>query len=221
MNNNASSKGDKIRPMAPRDEQIQREDTTAKAHVVSSGRTLSSLALDLLGCLVWPCMLLLPLVLTSDTEFHYSKVFPVEWYDVSGDLEKPKPLGLTLGILAVFVGHIFIVLYHFFVLQFQRNGNGTKRISIQKEGAPLYNYFEGLISHLSQPEGFVLLTIYLSGTWMANLMPSSYYSFQGGIDYLKVALCLVCQDGIQYIMHRLEHAVSPEIYKRSHKPHHR
>ena len=85
----------------------------------------------------------------------------------------------------------------------------------------MYDYFEGLLDHLSQPEGFVLLTLYLSGTWMCNLMPSTYYSFDGEIDYVKVALCLICQDGIQYAMHRLEHVASPEIYKRSHKPHHR
>ena len=176
--------------------------------------------LDIVSLAVWPCMLLLPLVLTSDTSLHYSKVFPLEWYEV--DIGNPKPLGLTLGILAVFVGQIFIALYHYYVLKVQRNTKSIfNRVPIQKEGAPMYDYFEGLLDHLSQPEGFVLLTLYLSGTWMCNLMPSTYYSFDGEIDYVKVALCLICQDGIQYAMHRLEHVASPEIYKRSHKPHHR
>jgi len=166
-------------------------------------------------------MLLLPLVLNSNTFMHYTKVFQEDWYLVGDDNDdERKPLGLCLGILAVFVGHVFVVAYHYFVLKFQ-HWSGGELVSIQKEGAPNYYYLEELIGHLSQPEGFALLSMYLSGTWMYNLMPASYYSFEGGIDLGKVALCLICQDGVQYVMHRLEHVVSPEIYKRSHKPHHR
>ena len=63
------------------------------------------------------------------------------------------------------------------------------------------------MEHLSQPEGFVLLGAYLVGTWMMRLMPPSYYSFEGGIDWTAVALQLVLQDGIQFAMHLLEHKI--------------
>jgi sterol desaturase/sphingolipid hydroxylase (fatty acid hydroxylase superfamily) len=77
------------------------------------------------------------------------------------------------------------------------------------------------MTHLAQPEGFVLLGLYLSFTWLFNLMPYSYYSFHGTIQIKETFLCLVIQDGIQYTMHRLEHIVSPAFYQKSHKPHHK
>jgi sterol desaturase/sphingolipid hydroxylase (fatty acid hydroxylase superfamily) len=76
------------------------------------------------------------------------------------------------------------------------------------------------MTHLAQPEGFVMLGGYLIGTWMFGLMPSSYYSFSGGINWSHVIIQLLLQDGIQYLMHILEHKASPMLYKLSHKPHH-
>ena len=52
-------------------------------------------------------------------------------------------------------------------------------------------------------------------------MPASYYSFEGGIQWKELGICLVIQDGIQYLMHRLEHDLSATFYQKSHKPHHR
>jgi len=162
----------------------------------------------------------LPLIMTSqDLPTHYSKVFKPEWYtyDATREDESPKPLGLTLGILAVFIGHVFLIPIFY---MYSKNQNYTPK-SIQTAGARKYEFFEGLQTHLSQPEGFVLLSLYLAVTWMLNLMPPSYYSFHGTIQWSRVFACLVTQDGIQYIMHRLEHSISPEFYKKSHKPHHR
>ena len=171
--------------------------------------------------LVWPLMSALPLLLTAeDSPTHYSKIFPAEWYSYDQEVDKPKPLGLTLGILAVFIGHVFLIP----VFYAYRNGylsGGKKPTSIQSSGARDYHFGEGLKTHLSQPEGFVLLALYLALTWMFNFMPQSYYSFKGTIQWSKVFTCLVTQDGLQYAMHRLEHRLSPEIYKKSHKPHHR
>uniref|UniRef100_A0A7S2NR03 Fatty acid hydroxylase domain-containing protein n=1 Tax=Leptocylindrus danicus TaxID=163516 RepID=A0A7S2NR03_9STRA len=178
-----------------------------------------------LSLLIWPSMLLVPLLLNAQGwNTHYSKVFPAEWYIVEDDYS-PKPLGLSLGIFAVFVGQVFVLIYHFVRLQMFQfemdNKSATHIPPVQKSGAPQYNYATGMLTHLAQPEGFGLLVLYLSGTWMYSLMPASYYSFEGGIDYFQLALCLACQDGVQYLMHRLEHVVSPELYRRSHKPHHR
>merc|ERR1719353_2560015 len=94
-------------------------------------------------------------------------------------------------------------------------------IAIQKEGARPYDLSEALMTHLAQPEGFVMLGGYLCGTWMFGLMPASYYSFEGGICWWQVAAQLLFQDFVQYGMHRLEHSASSALYRASHKPHHR
>lgn len=172
-----------------------------------------------MSAVMWPLMLTVPLVLNED-KWHYSKVFPESWYTIDKD-NGPKPLGLCLGLLAVAVGQLLCLFVFFFFKYGYMSQNGEEPLPIQKKGARPYDYLEGVATHLSQPEGFVLLGGYLSGTWMFSLMPDSYYSFEGGIDYPKVFLCLVVQDGIQFVTHLLEHNVSPAFYKYSHKPHHR
>ena len=66
-----------------------------------------------------------------------------------------------------------------------------------------------------------MLGSYLTMTWMFGLMPQSYYSFSGGIDWIHVALQLLIQDLTQYLMHLVEHRASAAFYQVSHKPHHR
>mmetsp|Transcript_23159 Transcript_23159/g.49321 ORF Transcript_23159/g.49321 Transcript_23159/m.49321 type:complete len:360 (-) Transcript_23159:45-1124(-) len=177
------------------------------------------------SAIMWPFMLTVPLLLNSSgTSFHYSNVFPESWYSVNDPTEipsSPKPLGLCLGLITVAVGQLLCLFVFFFFKYGFLSGNGKEPLSVQTKGARPYAYLEGLTSHLSQPEGFVLLGGYLTGTWMFRLMPAAYYSFEGGIEWPKVFLCLVLQDGIQFAMHLLEHNVSPEFYKYSHKPHHR
>lgn len=87
--------------------------------------------------------------------------------------------------------------------------------------APQYEFREGVITHLSQPEGFVLLGGYLCGTWLTSMMPESYYSFEGGVDWGRTFACLLLQDFVQCSMHLMEHKLSPKLYQLSHKPHHR
>lgn len=175
------------------------------------------------GVLVWPLMLTLPLLLTSpQSPTSYALVFPSEWYefDPSNRDEWPKPLGLSLGLLAVAIGQVFVVMY-FFLHKYGYLSFGVEPTSIQSKGAPEYTFKEGIMTHLAQPEGFVLLGTYLSVTWMFHLMPNSYYSFEGGIQWKELVICLVLNDGTQYVMHRLEHVVSPTFYQMSHKPHHK
>lgn len=180
--------------------------------------------MEWLGVLVWPCMLFLPLLLSSQFSFtSYKKVFPSEWYIYDYESgETPKPLGLTLGIVAVAIGQIFVIFYFFLHSHgYFLSPKMSKKKSIQKKGAPQYNFLEGVQTQLSQPEGFLLLVGYLAGTWMFRLMPPAYYNFDGQIQYTKLIACLVCQDFIQFIMHRLEHVASPAFYRLSHKPHHK
>jgi sterol desaturase/sphingolipid hydroxylase (fatty acid hydroxylase superfamily) len=168
-------------------------------------------------------MLAVPLAMTTPgSPLMYNEIFPARWYeyDPTNDEGLPKPLGLSLGLLAVAVGQL-LILCVFFCFKFGYFSFGREPLSIQTKGARPYEFVEGVITHLAQPEGFVLLGTYLAGTWMGKLMPASYYSFEGGIEWSKVFMCLVIQDGIQYVMHRLEHTASPAFYQYSHKPHHK
>lgn len=187
---------------------------------ISTNKSLGTFG-SLKHYLLWPLIAIVPIVLSTNNL--YQKVFPREWYDmeprdfwnVKG--LRPSPLGLSLGLLAVVVGQIFVLLYFF-----QRKaGNMGPTTDIQKEGARSYVLSEGLSTHLGKPEGFALLGTYLIGTWMTGLMPSTYYSFSGGINWFHVILQLLVQDFFQTIMHYVEHQTSPLIYQYSHKPHHR
>jgi hypothetical protein len=177
---------------------------------------------EVLPCLVWPLMLALPLLLSSPySPTSYQELFPASWYEPAATPTNdwPKPLGLILGILAVAIGQFWTcTIFYFFKYGYLSPGEPK---SIQTNGARDYEFLEGLATHLAQPEGFGVLVTYLCVTWMFNLIPSAYYSFEGGIQYKEIFLCLVLQDGIQYVMHVLEHVVSPAFYQKSHKPHHR
>mmetsp|Transcript_1282 Transcript_1282/g.2079 ORF Transcript_1282/g.2079 Transcript_1282/m.2079 type:complete len:295 (+) Transcript_1282:102-986(+) len=173
--------------------------------------------------LLWPAIISLPLILTSNDL--YISVFPAEWYDTEAhdfwyDSKgiRPSPVGLTLGILAVVVGQAFVLAYFY---AWKLGWMGGKLKPIQKVGAPQYVVYDGMIEHLSQPEGFVMLGGYLILTWMLGLMPASYYSFSGGINWYHVAAQLLIQDAIQFLMHNIEHTLDKRLYQASHKPHHR
>lgn len=173
-----------------------------------------------ISVILWSSVPSLPLVLTSKNI--YENVFPKEWYDINprdswNNPQWPSPLGLSLGLLAVVVGQIFVLVYYWY----RKTGQLGKLTSIQKVGAPAYEFYEGLVTHLSQPEGFVMLGGYLIGTWMFGLMPASYYSFSGGVNWAHVFIQLLLQDFVQYVMHILEHKLDSRLYKASHKPHHR
>lgn len=184
---------------------------------------MNHLALPWVSAIVWPFMLALPLAMTTPgSPLLYSEIFPAQWYEYDPITDKglPKPLGLSLGLLAVAIGQL-LVLCVFFCFKFGYFSFGREPLSIQTKGARPYDFIEGVLTHLAQPEGFILLGSYLAGTWMFKLMPASYYSFEGGIEWSKAFICIVVQDGIQYVMHRLEHSVSPSFYQYSHKPHHK
>lgn len=171
---------------------------------------------------LWASIVSLPLVFTYNDL--YSKVFPADYYDTTpkdywyNSDTYPSPVGLTLGILAVVVGQIFTLFYFYL---WSQGYLGISKVSIQKLGSPKYVLSTEMVHHLSQPEGFVMLGGYLIFTWMLGLMPASYYSFSGGINWFHVGIQLLLQDGIQYFMHMLEHRLHPLLYLKSHKPHHR
>ena len=129
----------------------------------------------------------------------------------------PSPVGLCTGIASVLVAQVFVLLYHSIHVTYCHK---NKVVPIQKESLQ-YNFVHDMMGHLARPEGFFLLGTYLTVTWMFRLLPSSYYSFEGGVNPLLVFAQLVCVDFFMAIMHVAEHRVSPKIYQFSHKPHHR
>jgi sterol desaturase/sphingolipid hydroxylase (fatty acid hydroxylase superfamily) len=218
-------------------EAVKEEPTTAAAETSQKMQSEqpevrpsgpADVAMAAAACLVWPCICILPLVLTAGRDSAaYRLVFPAAWYDEAprqpprgaygiADPRDAKPLGLILGIAAVAVGQVFVLAYH--ALRRGQWLGPTWRVQKQER---TYNFFEGMVSHLSQPEGFLLIGGYLVGTWMLGLMPASYYSFAGGINWVHVFAQLLLQDLLQYVMHLGEHKVSNWVYRNSHKPHHR
>lgn len=172
---------------------------------------------------LWVNFLSVPLFFTLGKN-RYEDVFPSDWYVTeptsywpwSRD-NLPSPVGLCLGLIAVAVGQVGVVIYFYW----RRNGYLGQITAVQKEGAPSYRWNEGLATHLFQPEGFGILGSYLIGTWMFGLMPPSYYSFSGGINYIHVFGQLLLVDFLQTLMHWAEHKIHPKLYQLSHKPHHR
>eukprot|EP00040_Diaphanoeca_grandis_P017340 m.90265 g.90265 ORF g.90265 m.90265 type:complete len:322 (-) comp26379_c1_seq1:232-1197(-) len=179
----------------------------------SPGKDASTVA-TLCSCFVWVAIVILPLTLTYNEL--YKTVFPESWYSFDPTAtDRPKPLGLSLGILTVVVGQAWMITYHYF----NRNGHIGSVKPIQRE-TKTYDFFEGVATHFYQPAGFILLGAYLAGTWLFRLLPDTYYSFDGGIDWVRVLGCLLFQDCFQMGIHYSEHVVT-SWYRISHKAHHK
>ena len=181
--------------------------------------------LQLISLLVWPAIIILPLILTSGNLYEslfsptlyvteQTQYLHIHNYGSNIEFHWPSPLGLSLGRLAVVIGQIFTLLY-FYIWS---KGQLGELIPVEKEGAPAYSFFEGMQTHLAQPEGFVMLGGYLTISWMFGLMPSTYYSFSGGINWWHVLAQLLIQDLVQYGMHLFEHHFDKRLYRWSHKP---
>jgi hypothetical protein len=103
----------------------------------------------------------------------------------------PSPVGLCLGILSVAVGQVGVLIYQY--LRIKYGVFSPRKIQWADKLNKPYEFWEGVATHLAQPEGFVLLGGYLSLTWMLNLLPSTYYSFEGGVNWVHVLLQLLIQ----------------------------
>ena len=91
-----------------------------------------------------------------------------------------KP-GLLTGLFAVACGQAAVIAYHYFHLR-------TRSPRIQKGELVPLSFWRDAAGHLAQPEGFLLLGSYLAGTWMFRIMPQSYYSGEGGVNFAHVFL---------------------------------
>ncbi len=152
-------------------------------------------------------VVVVPLLLTYQDNY---KLIISNTYNISN-------IGLIFGLLSVAVGHFFTLTY-FYLLKNKYIYNNL--VLIQKNKLNNYIYYDALVTHLFQPEGFIIISGYLIVTWIYKIMPSSYYSFNGGIIWTDVLLQLLIQDGLQFIMHIIQHKSSSFLYKISHKPHH-
>lgn len=128
----------------------------------------------------------------------------------------PSPVGLTLGILAVFAFQVVVVGYHYARLRWC----ATRRVQLQPRP---YDFMQGVISHLLNLGGIVMMVVYLIASWMFDVMPCSYYSFEGGVRWWMVGAQICSQDLLMFLAHYFEHKgpLGPAFYKKSHKPHHR
>ena len=210
---NLEARAAEIKAQIPRAAEAEKQPPAPRAPAMTARET----GVALCGtALLWAGIVTVPLVLKD----RYASLWPESWYAYDADSrETPSPLGLSLGIVAVVVGQMFVLAY-----QYVRWAGSTKLgplVLIQPNEDRQYDFSEGAVTHLSQPEGFVLIGGYLAVTWLLRLMPHSYYSFEGGVDWAKVLGCLMLQDCLQYGMHRVEHKASAAVYKASHKPHHR
>lgn len=154
----------------------------------------------------------LPLILAFGT---WQSIFPAEWCDLPVNKHQwPSPLGLILGLMGVLISQSAVIIHHWV---WKRGGTAT---TVQSELRPDYPLYDGVIAHIGHPEGFVLMGLYLSATWMLRVMPDSYYDFQGDIQWSLVIMQLLITDAAQYCMHITEHRIA-KLYKQSHKAHHR
>lgn len=128
----------------------------------------------------------------------------------------PSPVGLSLGILAALVAQLLVIAYHYARLRW----TPTRRV--QTKPRP-YEFLEGVSSHLANPGGVVMMVVYLCTSWMFDVMPCSYYSFEGGVRWWMVGAQICCQDLLMFLLHYFEHKgpLGPQFYQVSHKPHHR
>lgn len=128
----------------------------------------------------------------------------------------PSPVGLTLGILAALCAQVAVIAYHYVRLRWC----ATRRV--QTEPRP-YPFGDGIKSHLANPGGILMMVAYLCLYWMLDLMPCSYYHFDGGVRWWMVGAQTCCQDFLMFVLHYFEHKgpLGPDFYQRSHKPHHR
>lgn len=107
-----------------------------------------------------------------------------------GGFEWPSPVGLCLGLLSVAVGQVVVLVFQY--LRVVWNILNPIHVQTGAKKRP-YEFWEGVSTHLAQPEGFIVLTTYLSATWMLNWMPKSYYSFEGGVNWVHVLQQLLIQ----------------------------
>ena len=128
----------------------------------------------------------------------------------------PSPFGLSLGILAALVAQVLVVCYHYARLRW----SATRRVQLQPRP---YDFWEGVTSHLGNPGGIVMMVVYLCASWMFDVMPCSYYHFEGDVRLWMVFAQIMCQDLFMFLLHYFEHKgpLGPQFYKVSHKPHHR
>lgn len=131
-----------------------------------------------------------------------------------------SPEGLILGLISVAFVQLCIVIPYYWLIR----NDYIKRPSIHqlknKDKVPV-SFMEDLKKHLTNPEGFLLLSVYLSGTWIFGLMPNSYYLvWDSKCCYVDVLLQLLINDFYQTIAHIFEHKIK-KIYRYSHKSHHK
>ena len=120
--------------------------------------------------------------------------------------------GLITGLLSVAVAQSFVLGYY----ALMKHHSIVSYIQKKRD----YHLLSMMKRHLSQPEGFCLLLLYLTVSWHFRWLPESYYLLDTPIRWVDVTKQLLVQDALQYSCHVLEHVI-PSLYKITHRHHHR
>ena len=125
--------------------------------------------------------------------------------------------GLLFGFLAVVVGQVAVFTYH--SIQFMTSSfietiiqsnefikNSETIINRNRSG------IDNFKNNFQRPEGFLTLVLYLGVAWILEQLPSSYYSFDGKVNWLGVIVQLLVSDFFIYMFHLSEHKVT-FVYK--------
>jgi hypothetical protein len=126
----------------------------------------------------------------------------------------PNPRGLLYGLGSVAVGQGVCLLYYA-ARRFFFKGE-----LIQTKDHIVATLASDVLEHLSQPEGFLMLSCYLAGTWLLHIMPESYYNIESHVNWLHVMLQLLLTDFLMFVMHRTNHRIKT-LWRVAHQPHHR
>ena len=127
--------------------------------------------------------------------------------------------GLAWGLAWAGIGQVLVFAYHYTRRELGWLRHGYEAIQPNRPPSYALGFWRQTFNHFAQPSAFMLMGAYLSGTWVLDLMPASYYDYDAPVDWSHVLAQLVVVDMFTFTNHVAEHAI-PALYRASHKPHH-
>lgn len=129
--------------------------------------------------------------------------------------------GLLWGLGFAGFGQVVILSYHYLRRERGFFTDDYPLIQQAPTTTPRPTFFSQALAHFAKPSSFALLIAYLSLIWKASAQPESYYDEDiAKLRWSHVLAQLVVVDAFTYINHLAEHSLA-ELYRLSHKPHHR
>jgi hypothetical protein len=108
--------------------------------------------------------------------------------------------GLFLGYQWVALSNIAVLVWH----AIWRKSGYAKPTNFSRP-LPQLDWAAQIKKHLTNPEGYVMLVLYLATVWHFDLLPAAYYDEQGSVSWPSVFLQLLIVDFLGFLMHKMEH----------------